>query len=185
MNYLQVPDKLPEPMDDGGARHLTGLPLPSIALPSTRGEHVNLKHNKAWLVIYCYPMTGVPGVPLPPNWDQIPGARGCTPQSNAYKELHPHFRSMGVDVFGMSTQTTEYQQELAERLQLPFAMLRDHQLQFQQALQLPTFESERKTLLKRLTLIVKEGVIETVHYPVFPSDADANWAMAYLKSRLP
>jgi peroxiredoxin len=91
---------------------------------------------------------------------------------------------MGVDVFGMSTQTTKYQQELAERLQLPFLILSDHQLQFQQALQLPTFESEHQTLLKRLTLIVKDGVIKTVHYPVFPSDADAKWAMAYLKSRL-
>jgi peroxiredoxin len=184
MSYLQAPDNLPEPIDDGAARHLTGLQLPPIALQSTRGEHVNLSQYRGWLVIYCYPMTGVPGVPLPPNWDQIPGARGCTPQSNAYKEVHPQFRSMGVDVFGMSTQTTEYQQELAERLQLPFLILSDHQLQFQQALQLPTFESEHQTLLKRLTLIVKDGVIETVHYPVFPSDADAKWAMAYLKSRL-
>jgi len=181
MNYLQTPDNLPEPIDDGAANHLTGLPLPSIALQSTRGEHVDLSRYIGWLVIYCYPMTGVPGVPLPPNWDQIPGARGCTPQSNAYKEAHPEFRSMGVNVVGMSTQTTEYQQELAERLQLPFVILSDHQLQFQQSLQLPTFESEHNTLLKRLTLIAKDGVIETVHYPVFPSDADAKWAMAYLK----
>ena len=134
MNYLQAPDNLPEPIDDGAARHLTGLQLPSIELQSTRGEHVNLSQYKGWLVIYCYPMTGVPGVPLPPNWDQIPGARGCTPQSNAYKEVHPQFRSMGVDVFGMSTQTTEYQQELAERLQLPFLILSDHHLQFQQVI---------------------------------------------------
>lgn len=184
MNYLQAPDNLPEPMDDGAARHLPGLSLPAMALQSTRGEHVDLSQIKGWLVIYCYPMTGVPGVPLPPNWDQIPGARGCTPQSNAYKDAHPQFRSMGADVFGMSTQTTQYQQELAERLQLPFVILSDHQRQFQQALQLPTFVSEGKTLLKRLSLIVKDGVIETVHYPVFPSDADANWAIGYLRSRL-
>lgn len=184
VNYLQAPDNLPEPIDDGAARHLTGLPLPSIALPSTRGDLVDLSQCKGWLVIYCYPMTGVPGVPLPPNWDQIPGARGCTPQSNAYKVAHPAFLSMSVDVFGMSTQTTEYQQELAERLQLPFAILSDHHLQFQQALRLPTFQSEDQTLLKRLTMIVKNGLIETVHYPVFPSDTDADWAIGQLKSRL-
>jgi peroxiredoxin len=185
MNYLQAPDNLPEPMDDGAANHLTGLPLPSIVLQSTSNEQVNLSKYKGWLVIYCYPMTGVPGVPLPPNWDQIPGARGCTPQSNAYKEWHPAFRSLGVLVFGMSTQATEYQQELAERLQLPFAILSDHQYAFQHELKLPTFVSEGNMLLKRLTLIVKDGVIKTVHYPVFPSDADASWAMAYLKSQLP
>jgi peroxiredoxin len=137
MNYLQAPDNLPEPINDGAANHLTGLPLPSMAL-----------------------------------------------QSNAYKEWHPAFRSLGVHVFGMSTQTTAYQQELAERLQLPFAILSDHQYAFQHALKLPTFVSEGNLLLKRLTLIVKDGVIKTVHYPVFPSDADASWAMAYLKSQL-
>ncbi len=182
MNYLQTPDNLPEPLDDGAANHLAGLPLPAIALQSTNGDQVDLSLRAGWLVIYAYPMTGVPGVPLPPHWDQIPGARGCTPQTNVYKEAHPTFRSMGVDVFGISTQSTTYQQELAERLQLPFAILSDHQLAFQQALRLPTFESENKTLLKRLTLVVKDGVIQTVHYPVFPSDADAAWAMAYLMS---
>jgi len=184
MNYLQTPDNLPVPIDDGAANHLIGMQLPSIALQSTHLQDVNLSLCKAWMVIYCYPMTGVPGVPLPDNWDQIPGARGCTPQSNAYKEVHPQFRDLGVQIFGVSTQSTDYQNELAERLQLPFAILSDQSLRFQRALNLPTFESEKQVLLKRLTLIVNDGVVHAVHYPVFPSDADALWALAYLKSQI-
>ena len=182
MNYTSVPDNLPEPVDDGAANHLKGMQLPSISMPSTSGQLIKLDTIQGWLVIYCYPMTGVPGVPLPANWDQIPGARGCTPQSNAYKEVHPQLRAMGVEIFGLSTQTTAYQQELAERLQLPFAILSDHQLEFQQALKLPTFESAQNTLLKRLTMIAKDGVVQAVHYPVFPSHADAAWTLAYLKA---
>jgi peroxiredoxin len=171
-------------MDDGAANHLIGMQLPSLEMQSTSAQVVNLSRCKGWVVIYCYPMTGVPGVPLPPNWDQIPGARGCTPQTNAYKDVHSQFRSLGVDVYGLSTQNTPYQQELAERLQLPFAILSDHALDFQQALQLPTFESDQKTLLKRLTLIVHCGVIQAVLYPVFPSHADAHRALAYLKLQI-
>jgi peroxiredoxin len=183
MNYLQAPDNLPEPIDDGAANHLVGMQIPSMGLLSTSGHTVNLSLCLGWVLIYCYPMTGVPGVALPPNWDQIPGARGCTPQSNAYKEVHPLFREMGVAIYGMSTQSTEYQQELAERLQLPFPILSDHALAFQEALQLPTFECEQNILLKRLTLIFKDGVIKAVHYPVFPSHEDALWAIAFFKSQ--
>ena len=183
MNYNQTPDNLPEPQDDGAANHLQGLRLPSVALQSTSGQRVDVAQHRGWLVIYAYPMTGVPGVPLPPNWDHIPGARGCTPQTNAYKEMHPQLHAWGVGVFGLSSQSTEYQLELAQRLQLPFAILSDAQLQFQQALQLPTFESEGKTLLKRLTMVAKDGVIQTVHYPVFPSHADAAWVANYLKTQ--
>ena len=184
MNYLQAPDDLPEPLDDGAANHLIGQQLPAIDLVSTNHARINLSQIPGWLVVYCYPMTGVPGVPLPPHWDQIPGARGCTPQTNAYKDVYASFRKLGVDVYGMSTQTTAYQQELAERLQLPFAILSDHALAFQQALALPTFKVENNILLKRLTMIAHEGVIQTVHYPVFPSHADASWALTYLQSTL-
>ena len=185
MNYNQAPDNLPEPQDDGAADHLKGLRLPSVALNSTQGQRVDVGQYPGWLVIYCYPMTGVPGVPLPPNWDQIPGARGCTPQTNAYKAIHPQLHAWKVPVFGLSTQSTEYQQELAERLQLPFAILSDEDLQFQQALQLPTFAADHKTLLKRLTLIAHDGVIQSVHYPVFPSHADADWVIAQLQIHFP
>ena len=183
-NYNNTPDNLPVPQDDGAAQHLKGMSLPSVTLMGTHGAQVDVGHLKGWAVIYCYPMTGVPGVPLPPGWDQIPGARGCTPQSNAYKEAHPALKALGVQVFGLSTQSTPYQHELAERLQLPFPVLSDAQLQFQKALQLPTFVAEQKTLIKRLTLVVNEGVIQQVHYPVFPSDADAAWVLNYLKTVL-
>ena len=181
-NYNTTPDNLPVPQDDGAAQHLKGMSLPSIPLMGTHGVQVNVGHLKGWVVIYCYPMTGVPGVPLPSGWDQIPGARGCTPQSNAYKEAHPALKALGVQVFGLSTQSTPYQQEMAERLQLPFAVLSDAELQFQKALQLPTFAVEEKTLIKRLTMMVNDGVIQQVHYPVFPSDADAAWVLRYLQT---
>ena len=183
-NYNTTPDNLPIPQDDGAARHLKGMSLPSIPLMGTHGEQVDVGHLEGWVVIYCYPMTGVPGVPLPSGWDQIPGARGCTPQSNAYKEAYPAFNALGVQVFGLSTQVTTYQQELAERLQLPFPMLSDAQLQFQKALQLPTFVVDEKTLIKRLTMVVNDGVIQQVHYPVFPSDADAAWVLRYLQTEV-
>ena len=181
-NYNTTPDNLPVPQDDGATQHLKGLSLPSVTLMGTHGVEVDVSHLKGWVVIYCYPMTGVPGVPLPSGWDQIPGARGCTPQSNAYKEAHPALRELGVQVFGLSTQSTPYQQELAERLQLPFPVLSDAQLQFQKALQLPTFVVDEKTLIKRLTMVVNDGVIQQVHYPVFPSDADAAWVLRYLQT---
>ena len=181
-NYTTTPDNLPVPQDDGAAQHLKGMSLPSIPLMGTHGAQVNVGHLMGWVVIYCYPMTGVPGVPLPSGWDQIPGARGCTPQSNAYKEAHPALKEFGVQVFGLSTQSTHYQQELAERLQLPFAVLSDAELQFQKALQLPTFVMTEKTLIKRLTMVVNDGVIQQVHYPVFPSDADAAWVLRYLQT---
>jgi len=134
------------------------------------------------VVIYCYPMTGVPGVALPPGWDQIPGARGCTPQSNAYKQAHPALKALGAQVFGLSTQNTAYQQEMVKRLQLPFPVLSDEHLHFQKSLNLPTFESLGQTLLKRLTMVAHQGVIQTVHYPIFPSDSDAAWVLNYLKA---
>ena len=180
-NYNTTPDNLPVPQDDGAAQHLKGMSLPFVTLMGTHGAQVDVGNLMGWVVIYCYPMTGVPGVPLPTGWDQIPGARGCTPQSNAYKEAHPALKELGVQVFGLSTQSTPYQQELAERLQLPFPVLSDAQLQFQKALQLPTFVVDEKTLIKRLTMVVNDGVIQQVHYPVFPSDADAAWVLSFFE----
>jgi peroxiredoxin len=148
----------------------------------TQGASIDVSQLAGWVVIYCYPMTGVPGVPLPPGWDHLPGARGCTPQTNAYKQAHPELKALGAQVFGLSSQDTAYQLEMAQRLQLPFPVLSDHGLRFQQSLQLPTFVVEGKTLIKRLTLVAHQGVIRQVHYPVFPSDADAAWVLNYLRS---
>jgi peroxiredoxin len=180
--YDTTPDNLPVPQDDGAAAHLFGQSLPAIALRGTHAAEVDVSLLTGWVVIYCYPMTGVPGVALPPGWDQIPGARGCTPQSNAYKQAHPALKALGAQVFGLSTQNTAYQQEMVERLQLPFPVLSDEHLHFQKSLNLPTFESLGQTLLKRLTMVAHQGVIHTVHYPIFPSDSDAAWVLNYLKA---
>lgn len=180
-SYETLPDNLPVPEDDGACDHLTGLALPDVALTATNGDIVNPSQLSGPLVIYCYPMTGKPGVPLPDGWDQIPGARGCTPQSCAFRDFYGELTGLGATVYGLSTQTTAYQQEMADRLHLPFAVLSDVELTFSSALGLPTFEAEGKKLLKRVTLIINDGVIEAVHYPVFPSDSDPDWVIAYLE----
>ena len=180
-NYNQLPENLPCPLDDGAAAHLPGKSLPDISLPSTRGDLIDLKSLLGTVVIYCYPMTGKPGIPLPDGWDQIPGARGCTPQSCAYRDHYQQLSEMGVTVFGLSSQSTEYQLEMANRLSLPFGVLSDADLQLHHLLKLPVFETAGMTLYKRLTLIIQEGTISAVHYPIFPSDSDAPWVVDYLK----
>lgn len=181
-NLNQLPSDLPIPQDDGAAKHLVGTRLPNISLHATTGKQFNLGELKGRLVIYCYPMTGQPNVALPDGWDQIPGARGCTPQSCSFRDHYQELRSLGAEVVGLSVQSTEYQQEMADRLHLPFAVLSDVDYQFQQALQLPTFVAAGMTLLKRITLIANDGVIEAVHYPIFPSDSDPAWVINYLEN---
>ena len=157
--------------------------MPTISLPSTGGPVIALDQlAAARTVIYCYPMTGVPGQPLPVAWDQIPGARGCTPQACGFRESRPDFATLGVEVFGLSTQTTEYQSEVAERLQLPFFLLSDAEFRLCEALALPTFEVEGMRLIKRLTLVIHGGTIEHVFYPVFPPDQSAAQTLAWLTS---
>lgn len=182
-NYDQLPDNLPTPVDDGAALHLPGLLLPAVDLMSTLGAKVRLQELTGTLVIYCYPMTGVPGVPLPDGWDQLPGARGCTPQSCAYRDHYQELLSLGASVFGLSSQSTEYQLEMASRLHLPFGILSDPDLQLHHLLKLPVFQTSGMTLYKRLTLIVQDGVIEAVHYPIFPSDSDVRWVLDQLKQK--
>ena len=184
-DFTQLPANLPIPQDDGAAAHLIGMRIPSIALTSTSGGDVNPGELSGTSLIYCYPMTGRPDTPLPQGWDDIPGARGCTPQSCAYRDCHHELTALGVTVFGLSSQTTDYQSEMASRLHLPFAVLSDAGLVLQKALNLPTFETSGMTLLKRLTIIVVDGVIQAVHYPVFPSDSDPTWALATLKNGAP
>jgi len=182
-NLNQLPTDLPVPQDDGACNHLVGMPLPNVALLATDGSMVNLSQLAGRLVIYCYPMTGQPNVPLPEGWDQIPGARGCTPQSCAFRDHYQELQALNANVFGLSVQSTEYQREMATRLHLPFQVLSDEQYQFQKALNLPTFVAAGMTLLKRVTFISHQGRIEAVHYPIFPSDSDRAWVLDYLKSK--
>ena len=182
-NLNQLPTDLPVPQDDGACNHLVGMPLPNVALLATDGSMVNLSQLAGRLVIYCYPMTGQPNVPLPEGWDQIPGARGCTPQSCAFRDHYQELQALHANVFGLSVQSTEYQREMATRLHLPFQVLSDEQYQFQKALNLPTFVVAGMTLLKRVTFISHQGRIEAVHYPIFPSDSDPAWVLDYLKSK--
>ena len=182
-NFTSLPTNLPAPIDDGAAKHLIGLFLPAVTLPSTAGSFVALKKIEGITVIYCYPMTGQPDVALPEGWDAIPGARGCTPQSCSYRDHYAELKALDAEVYGLSTQTTEYQREMVSRLHLPFSVLSDHDLEFAQALHLPTFQVNGMTLLKRLTLICNGNKIEHVNYPVFPSDADIDLVIDYLKRR--
>jgi peroxiredoxin len=178
----QLPADLPIPRDDGAANHLVGMLLPSLLLLTTTRKELNLGEIKGRLVIYCYPMTGQPNVALPDGWDQIPGARGCTPQSCSFRDHYQELQSLGAELVGLSVQSTAYQQEMADRLHLPFPIVSDADYQFQRALQLPTFITAGMTLLKRITLIANDGVIEAIHYPIFPSDSDPAWVIHYLKN---
>lgn len=174
---------LPEPTDDGGARHLKGLVLPDIALAATTGSPVSLARLSGVTVLFVYPMTGRPGVALPENWDQIPGARGCTPQACAFRDLYADLHAAGAShVYGLSTQDTQYQAEAAERLHLPFPLLSDADLSFAHAAGLPTMMVEGRTLAKRLTLIIDRGAVAHVFYPVFPPDRNAGDVLAWLES---
>ena len=180
-NPYELPNNLPAPEDDGAADHLPGMRLPPVSLASTSGEVVDLSALPGRTVVYCYPMTGRPDRSLPTGWDEIPGARGCTPQSCSFRDHHAELRALGARVFGLSTQDTDYQREAATRLHLPFALLSDSDLAFAGALDLPTFEVEGMVLLKRLTLIIDEGWIEKVFYPVFPPDRSAEEVVGWLE----
>ncbi len=178
-----IPPDLPVPEDDGACDHLIDAPMPDIELTSTSGSPINLARETGWIVIYCYPMTGRPDRAIPDGWVAIPGAAGCTPQACAFRDHHEQLASLGVRVFGMSAQTTEDQAEAARRLHLPYGLLSDHAFLFAQALGLPTFEAGGMRLLKRVTLIVKNGTIVKYFYPVFPPDNNANEVLAWLKTQ--
>ena len=183
-NPTILPPNIPVPQDDGAARHLTGMTLPDLALPATYGAAVNLSKLKGRTVVYVYPRTGVPGVDLPPGWNDIPGARGCTPQSCSFRDHFGELNRLGVaQLYGLSTQDTAYQQEAATRLHLPFAILSDEKLALTTALKLPTFSTAGMTLLKRMALVIDDGVIAKVFYPVFPPDKNAEEVIAWLQSK--
>jgi peroxiredoxin len=176
-----LPDNLPAPEDDGAADHLPGSRLPAVALTASNGAQVTLSELRGRSVVFAYPRTGKPGEPSLGGdafWDAIPGARGCTPQACAVRDGHARFEALGVRVFGLSTQSRDDQREAAERLHLPYPLLSDPTA----ALGLPTFEVEGVTLYRRLTLIIRDGLVEDAIYPVFPSDQAAEQALVRLGS---
>ena len=182
MNLNELPANLPVPKDDGGARHLQGMALPDLALKSTSNRTVNLsKLTAPRLIVYCYPMTGQPGKALPAGWDDIPGARGCTPETCGFRDHHAELAKLHADVFGVSTQSTAYQQEMVTRLNVPFEVLSDERMAFTHALKLPTFAAGGMTLMKRLTIVARHGRIEHVFYPIFPPNTHADEVIAWLK----
>ncbi|ADB51888.1 peroxiredoxin [Conexibacter woesei] len=182
-DFRRLPPDLPVPLDDGAADHLPGLELPALTLPSTKGEPVDLAAiaaEAATLVLYVYPRTGTPGEELPEGWDDVPGARGCTPQNIAFRDHRAQLTVLGADVVGLSAQSSEDQQAFSAREHIPFPLLSDPGLELAAALGLPTFEIAGMTLYRRITLIAREGVIARVFYPVFPPDRDAANVAAWL-----
>jgi peroxiredoxin len=183
-NYEQLPADLPVPADDGGAEHLPGSAMPAVTLPATTGQPVDLAQiGQPLAVIYVYPMIGTPGVALPEGWDQIPGARGCTPESIGFRDRFDDLTAAGATVFGLSAQEPAEQAEAAARLKLPFPLLSDSGLVLAGQLRLPTFTADGKVLYKRLTLVVSHGRIEHAFYPVFPPDRHAGEVLAWLRAQ--
>ncbi len=177
----QPPD-LPVPVDDGACDHLTGMRVPDIALRSTSGRDVVLARLPGRTVVYTYPRTGEDGLAPPPGWNEIPGARGCTPQTCGFRDHHRELTELGAAVFGLSTQTSDYQREMVQRLHVPFEVLSDADLEMVRALGLPTFTFRDMTLMKRITMFLRDGVIEHVIYPVFPPDRSAEEAVRWLQA---
>ena len=178
-----LPSELPVPLDDGATRHLTGMKLPALPLAVTDGSSVDLSTLRGRTVVYVYPRTGRPNQNMPDGWDAIPGARGCTPQSCSFRDHFAELKQLGVaQVFGLSTQDSDYQREAVERLHLPFPLLSDVDLKLTRALNLPTFTVAGMTLLKRMVFVIDDGVMTKVFYPVFPPDRSAEEVVAWLRS---
>lgn len=183
MALENLPQDLPVPTDDGSADHLTGMSLPDVMLTATNGVQITLSAISGRVVIYIYPMTGRPNVALPDGWEQVPGARGCTPQSCSFRDHYQELQALNSQVYGLSTQSTDYQKEAKERLHLPFEMLSDEDLKLKDALNLPIMNPADVAgmhLYKRLTLIATDSKIEKVFYPVFPPDKNIDDVLEYL-----
>ena len=180
-NFRHTPPDLPVPVDDGAADHLLGLALPALRLPSTLGTEIDLGAQPGLLVAYVYPRTGRPGEPLPDGWDAIPGARGCTPQSCAFRDRTAAFAELDTRIVGVSAQSPEDQREFVEREHIPYPLLSDTGLRLAEALELPTFTAAGMRLYRRLTLIARDGRIERVFYSVFPPEGNADDVLAWLR----
>jgi len=181
-DLLNLPKDLPKPQDDGACSHLVGTSVPPVQLDSTSGRLVDLSvEAQNPTLIFFYPRTGEPDKPAPPDWDMIPGARGCTPQSCGFRDLYSEFQKAGFRVFGASSQTTEYQKEFVSRNHIPFEILSDYDFKLTEAIKLPTFDYNGMKLIKRLALVLKKGCIEKVFYPVFPPDKNAETVLNWIK----
>ena len=183
---IEIPDwsKIPAPEDDGATRHLQGMKITSLALPATNSSAVDLASLQGRVVVFAYPRTSRPGIPNPDGWDLIPGARGCTPQACSFRDHFERLKSLGVDyLFGLSTQDCAWQREAVERLNLPFPLLSDESLRLAKAMRFPLLRTNGMTLLKRMTLILQNGVVESVFYPVFPPDHHVTELIAWLKDQ--
>ncbi|MBI3700270.1 MAG: peroxiredoxin [Afipia sp.] len=176
--------KIPAPADDGAARHLVGMRIPPVVLPATDGTPVMLSHLKGRVVLFAYPRTGEPGkIALVDDWDMIPGARGCTPHTCAFRDLFKELKAAGAQhVFGLSTQDTAYQREMVERLHVPFQVLSDEKLELTRSLKLPSMEVAGLTMIKRLAMIIDDAKITHVFYPVFPPDRNAGDVLEWLQA---
>lgn len=181
-DLYSLPPNLPVPIDDGACDQLPGVAVPSIELRATNGTLVNLATLRGRVVVFIYPRTGRPEIDPPPGWGQTAGLRGCTPQACGFRDTFSRFQELGVQVFGLSSQATEYQQEMVERLHLPFPVLSDVQLQFASALHLPTLTIDGVTVIKRITLAIEGAIIRKVVYPVFPPDKNAEHLLQWLRA---
>lgn len=181
-DLLNLPKDLPIPKDDGACAHLERMPVPQIKINSTGNRSVDLSiESKTPTVIFFYPRTGEPGNPAPADWDLVPGARGCTPQSCGFRDIYSEFKTLGFNVFGASSQTTDYQKEFVSRNHIPFEILSDVDFQLTEALKLPTFTYGKMKLIKRLALVLDKGHIEKVFYPVFPPDKNAETVLQWIE----
>jgi len=180
-NLLVLPDDLPVPEDDGACAHLEGTDMPTIALASTSGAKINIGLESGISVVYFYPMTGRPDAPPMVGWNEIPGARGCTPQSCSFRDHHADLLELGAKVYGVSSQSSEDQKEAVQRLHLPFELLSDSNFELATTLRLPTFTYNSLRLIKRLTLIINNSSIRKVFYPVFPTNENAANVIAWLQ----
>lgn len=179
---MSFPSDLPEPKDDGACAHLTNATIPSVPLAATSGSSVDISSLSGLTVVFCYPRTGAPNETIADAWNEIPGARGCTPQACSFRDASKEFQELGVsNIFGLSTQDTAYQKEVHGRLHLPYQLLSDEKLEFAQALRLPLFEWEGRKLIKRMSMAVVDGRIVRVWYPVFPPDKSADEVLRWLR----
>ncbi|KAK0717801.1 redoxin family protein [Lasiosphaeria miniovina] len=185
LNHADVPKAIPRPVDDGLASHLLGSSVPAdLALGSTDGTLVNLNKLPGLTIVFCYPRTGAPGEAVPAEWNNTPGARGCTAEACSYRDNFSTLAGLGVSaVFGLSVQDTTYQKEVKGRLGLPYDLLSDEKLEFVKAMKMPVFEWEGRPLVKRCTLAFREGKVEHVWYPVFPPDENSAEVAAWLKKK--
>lgn len=176
-----LPAELPVPQDDGACDHLHGKSLPDVSLNTTTGERVTFARLPGRNVVFCYPRTAGPGEQVPNDWNVIPGARGCTPESCAFRDLYREFQALNVGIYGVSTQPSEQQAEARERLHLPYPLLSDDQLALTSAMKLPTFQWRDTTCIKRLTLVIRDGVVEHLFYPVFPPNSHPDAVLSWIR----